>query len=216
VIPEGQTATAGFTITATRNGPTVTQSNTPITGQICLQNTGLRATQGLYLTDRLEQEVSPGVWNVVAGPITIPTGGELAAGQSQCYNYNLNYPLNPNNTYRNHAVATIDNYLGYEGMAHSIDILAAVDITVNHTDVDATATIVNPFDCPAGFTCTLSGSSYFVTGTTTIPVSAALTNNTATCGQTLIATNHSILTPSTNPVPISASASISIYTGTCH
>ncbi|MGK5082609.1 hypothetical protein WDW37_04825 [Bdellovibrionota bacterium FG-1] len=119
--------------------------------------------------------------------------------------------------YRNHAVATIDNFTGFEGTAHSIDIIANVIVTPALVEVDKNASLVDVFTCPAGFTCNPLTTTFPLTGsypTTTYTVS--LTNSSAACGQTLSGLNTATLTPSTNPALPSASATATIYTGTCH
>lgn len=220
VILTGSSASVGFTITATRSGPVTTQSNTPITGQICLSNTGASSTRGLHLKDQVEQEVSPGVWKKIFGPVTLLVPTEIPAYTTYCFpdlmNIQKSVELDPNSNYRNHAVATIDNFIGYEGMAHSIDIFAPVVITVTQKEVDASAILVDPITCPSGFECTPSGTTLEVHHTMSYPLSVLTVNQSAACGQLLLIADLSTLTPVDSRIPIIAEASIPIYTGTCH
>lgn len=216
VIPQGQSSAIGFTIIATRLGPVVTQTQTPITGEVCISNTGFRWTQGLSLIDQLEQEVSPGVWNPVSGPITIPITREIPPQTTRCYEYRFEDQIDPTKNYRNHAIVSIDNQIGFEGVTHSIDLIAPLKVTLNQQNIDSTATVTDPVTCPSGFVCAASGSTILVTGTTVIPLTVVATNQTAKCGQSLVLSDLAILIPSTHPTEITAEASVTIYTGTCH
>jgi hypothetical protein len=212
VIPTGGVQQVTFTVTAVRSGPEVTSWSTPVSGEICVTNTGTSSTSGLYIVDQLEK-VSDS--SVVSGPSVIPVAAELAPSQHQCYPYSFEVALDPSIEYRNHAIISLDNYLGFEGTSHSIDVYAAVIPTVSVVDVDSSARIEDIFNCPSGFTCTPSSFSQTVTGTTTIPYLVTVRNDSAACGQNVNAVNTAQLFPSTTQIPQIASASISIYTGTC-
>lgn len=220
VISTNQSATIGFTITATRSGPEVTQTQAPITGQICLNNTGSSWTRGLHLKNQLEQEVSPGVWKKIFGPVTYLTPTEIPPQTTFCFPELLNIQntvqIDPNTQYRNHALASIDNYVGFEGMAYSIDIYALLKIQFKQKEIDASATLVDPVICPQGFECTPSGSTLLIYDTTILPLTILTTNQSASCGQLLKISDESSLTPTDRPIPITSKTSIPIYTGTCH
>lgn len=234
VIRSGKTVPVQFLLTANRSGPIKTYVNDPVSGQICIHNTGSQPTVGLWLTDQLEQSTDGGAtWTAFAGPAVIPVT-ELAAGASQCYPYSFSNTLLPPcpsrggrapgketvascAIYRNIATATVDNFSGSEGTAHSVD--ATVPVTVNPVliEVDKTASIADVFTCPVGFSCSPVSSTIPLTDsypTSTYEVS--MTNNSAACGQTVSGLNTATLTPSTNPALPSVSAAATIYTGTCH
>lgn len=220
VISTNQQANIGFTITATRSGPEISQTQTPILGQTCLTNTGLSWTRGLHLKNQLEQEVSPGVWKKIYGPIThlIPT--EIPPQTTFCYpdllNVQQTIQLDPNAHYRNHGMASIDNYLGFEGMAYTIDIYAPVNIKITQKGVDASAILVDPITCHSGFNCTPSGTTLIVDETTIYPLSVLTLNQSAECGQTVFISDESTLTPVDSQIPLKTKTIIPIYTGTCH
>ena len=53
VVPIGLNANVPFTITASRNGPTVTTSASTVSGSVCVTNTGLSPTVDLQIVDTL-------------------------------------------------------------------------------------------------------------------------------------------------------------------
>jgi len=220
VILAGNSANVGFTITATRSGPEMTQIYAPIKGQICLSNVGSSWTRGLHLKDQLEQEVSPGVWKRIFGPVTLLVPTEIPPQTTFCFpdllNIQNHVQLDPNTHYRSHAVATIDNFIGFEGMDHSIDLYTPLTINVIQKQVDASATLVDPVTCPSGFECIPSGTTLLIHDTTIMPLSVLTKNHSAKCGQWLEISDLSTLTPTDRPIPITAMVSIPIYTGTCH
>ncbi len=211
----GSSAIVPFVIQATQRGPVITTSMSPVSGQVCVNNTGGSRTQGFYITDQLEQYVN-GVWVKVAGPIVIPVGSELAAGQSSCYAYQfIGVSLDPLLQYRNHAMASIDNYLGYEGSTHVTDFYSPLSFSTQYQNVDSTAILSDSISCPSGMTCSPASSSQLLTGSSSLSYPITVTNNSQCCGQTLGASNTATLTPSTNQVSQSSSVSFQIYTGTC-
>ncbi|MGK5082608.1 hypothetical protein WDW37_04820 [Bdellovibrionota bacterium FG-1] len=171
-----------FTITVNRTGPTLATSNGPISGNVCLNNTGATAsTSGLFATDQLEYYTGTN-WAPFGTGISLPIAAELSPLQSQCYPYQFtSLSLSAQTQYRNHAIATIDNFLGFEGTPHPVDILAPVSITLTNQTVDASANLTDIFQCPTGFTCTPSGPTLTLSGTQTINYTVTITNNAAAC-----------------------------------
>lgn len=228
VIRTGQSIPVDFLLTATRSGPSTVFTNSPVTGQICVHNTGTQPTVGLWLTDELDQSLDGGAtWTPFAGPIVISVS-EIAAGSSQCYPYSFSNTLLPAcqdgsdrevaqcAMYRNIATATIDNFVGHEGTAFSINANVPVGVTHHLVSIDQTATINDAFSCPPGFSCVPPSSTIVLSGSLPTTVyEVTLTNNSAACGQTLPGQNTATLTPSTNPALPPVSATASIYTGTC-
>ena len=214
VIPQGQSTVVGFNLVATRSGPEVLTSDALVNGEICVTNTGSQPTQGLRIRDQLEREVSPGVWQMVVRT-SIPLRYELRAGARRCFPYQFEEPLDSEAQYRNKAVVTIDNFLGFEGEPRSVTAVAPVEWIVSSTTVDATASVSDPFFCPSGMDCELGGTVTQVSDSVTVPFSVRLTNISAPCGQTLTAYDVGTLVPSDTQVEISSYASVGVYTGSC-
>jgi hypothetical protein len=234
VIRSGKTVPVQFLLTANRSGPVKTYANDPVSGQICIHNTGSQPTVGLWLTDQLEQSSDGGAtWTAFAGPTVIPVT-EIAAGASQCYPYSFSNTLLPPcpsgedrvrnrdrvvacAMYRNIATATVDNFSGSEGTAHSVS--STVPVTVNPVliEVDKTASISDVFTCPVGFSCSPVSSTIPLTDSYPTSIyEVSMTNESAACGLTVPGLNTATLTPSTNAALPSVSATATIYTGTCH
>jgi len=234
VIRSDKTVPLQFLLTANRSGPVKSYVNDPVSGQICIHNTGTHPTVGLWVTDQMEQSTDGGAtWTAFAGPSVIPVT-EIAAGASQCYPYSFSNTLLPScpsgedraphkgrvaacAIYRNIATATVDNFSGFEGTAHSVD--STVPVTVNPVliEVDKTASIADVFSCPTGFSCSPVSSTIPLTDSYPTSIyEVSMTNQSAACGQTVSGLNTATLTPSTNPALPSVSAAATIYTGTCH
>lgn len=213
VIPIGQTQPVTFTVTATKVGPVSTSWNTPLTGDVCVTNTGTTTTSGLYIKDQLENAADS---TIVEGPIVLDVTSELAPSDTRCFHYEFTGVVDPNIVYRNHAIISVDNYLGHEGTSFSIDAFADVLPEVNVVQVDGSATIKDVFSCPAGMTCTPSSFSQVVTETISIPYVLTIKNDSAACGLTFRPVNSAELIPSDHPVSQTATTSVTIYTGSCH
>ena len=214
VIPEGQSAAVGFNLVATRLGPEILDSESTVSGEVCVNNTGRVRTEGLRIRDQIEQEVSPGVWQAIAN-FSIPVSSELRPFSRRCYPYQLDLSLDPQAQYRNKAIITIDNYAGYEGRPRSIAVVTTIDVNFSISTVDATASVSDPFSCPPGFSCELSGTVSTVNNSATVPFTVILSNISAPCGQTVTASDTGTLVPSDTQVPITAYAAVNVYTGTC-
>jgi len=211
----GSSLAVPFMIHATQNTPIVTSSVGAPVGQICVNNTGASATQGLYISDQLEQNIS-GNWVNIGSPMSIPVMAEISGGQTQCYPYQFTgISLSPELSYRNHAIASIDNSLGYEGTSSSIDLFAPISFSQVVQNVDATATLTNSANCPSGFNCVSSISNQLLTGSASISAPLAINNASVCCGQTFDVVNHAILTPTTTGSVLSSSASVQVFTGVC-
>lgn len=215
-IPFGSTVTVPFTIVVTRSGPT-SSSSASISGNVCVTNESATAsTVGLRGTDQVEYQ-SGSSWLPLTSQTILPISAQLNPLQNQCYPYNFsNLSIDVATQYRNHATATIDNFVGYEGTAHSIDLLYdPIVFTVQTSTVDASAQLSDTLPCPSGFTCTPSGPSGTITGTQTVTYNAAVTNNGATCGTTYTFTNTANIVTSDSHTPFDAAASASVCTEVC-
>jgi hypothetical protein len=214
-IPKGQSVTIPFAINVTRGTLVVDRSTGAVTGQICLTNPGSAQTQGLFLTDQLEENID-GSWVPVGTRITVSVPGELAPGVTRCHAYTLNgLDLNPAGQYRNHAIASIDNWAGFEGTEHQLHVTQPLQMTVITRTFDESALVSDFFTCPAGFNCSPSSITPLVTGTTTIPYSVTLTNDNLCCGKKFSGENTATVDPVDTHLLDSASASVSITTGSC-
>jgi hypothetical protein len=215
VIPLGETQAATFSITVTRLEPTVTWVNGAVSGEICLNNTGSASTRGLQLRDVLQVESSPGVWTDVTPVTVIPVGAQIPAGETRCYPYSFDIELERGKSYRNLATAAIDNFYGYEGSPHEIEISTAV--VINETTIinDEEVEISDIFECPTGFTCTPLTQSWTATGSIVIPVSIEITNNEAECDQTFRVVNTATLEEIDSGIDRDSSAEIDIFSGSC-
>jgi hypothetical protein len=215
VIAQGDSQFATFSLSVEKLGPSITIENTDVTGEICLNNTGSAATRGLQLRDVLQVESSPGVWTDVTPVVAIAIGSQIAAGATQCYSYSFDIELDREKNYRNLATASIDNFYGYEGSPHEIEISAPVDAPSTTVVVDDSASIVDLFSCPSGFSCSPSSQNFAVNESTVIPVEIELTNDSVACGSTIETENSATLTEDTSEQERTSSAGISIYSGTC-
>ena len=211
----GSSATVNFSIQATQRGPVVTSSLSPVSGQVCVQNTGAIKTQGLYITDQLEQK-SAGVWVKIAGPMVIPVASEISPGQTACFPYQfIGASLDSTLSYQNHAMVSIDNYAGFEGMSHVIDLYSPVIFSTQFQSVDAAALLSDLITCPAGMTCTPASTSQTLIGSSSLSYPITIQNNSVCCGQTWGALNTATLTPTTTQIPQNSSVGLQIFTGTC-
>jgi hypothetical protein len=220
VILPGDTAQVGFTVKATRSGPQVLESNTPVAGEICIQNTGIRATQNLQLVDDLEvYDANLDAWVPAYPQFTILTSGEIAAGDTRCFNYSIELPIDRTKLYRNRVTAAIDNYLGYEGMKHEVDKIANVNIKVNIQDIRPSVTVRDTFQCAVGFECTPDWSDQLISDSQTFTYSVAVKNTGALCGETVTLSNTASLDygdDSRARAPAdSATATAIVYSGSC-
>lgn len=202
---------------AERYGPDVFISNTPVAGEVCVENTGSRATQNLYLVDQLEI-FDEGDWVPAHPQFQIPTAGEISAGQRRCFNYSIEVSIDRTRLYRNRVTAAIDNYLGYEGTNHEIQKSADVNITVRTESIRPSTTVRDTFLCATGFECRSTWVDSFITNSQTFTYTESVKNIGALCGQTVTMTNNASLDfGSTIPasIPVGASATATVYSGSC-
>ena len=215
VIPQGQNAPVGFTITATRTGP-VTSSSSSVAGSVCVTNTGSATTEGLHIIDTLEY-LDGATWTpVVGGQVIVPVGAELPPSATPvCFPYEIDgLNLDTNLQYRNLAAVSIDNYNGHEGTSFETDAIVPVAVTPTVVTIGQNAALADQITCPAGFTCTPGTLPTTLSGSDTLSYSLTLANTSAACGQTLTLTNTALLTPDQGS-QLSSAASVQVFTGTC-
>jgi hypothetical protein len=217
IIRQGETLPVEFLLTATRSEPATSYANSPVNGQVCVTNSGTQSTVGLWIVVRLEQSLDGGAtWTPFAGPQVVPAV-DVAGGATQCFPYTFFVDLLPPPAlYRNNDTVTIDNFVGFEGTAYSIDGTAPVVVTPQLVEVDKTATLQDEFLCPDGFDCTPPWTSITLTESyPTTPFVVSLSNVSAECGMSVVGLNTATLTPHDSPALPPVSAAASIYTGTC-
>lgn len=217
VVLPGETVQAGFTVKATRSGPSIQTYNTPVAGQICIQNIGSRNTQNLYVVDQLEV-LEGGNWVAAAPQITIPITGEVVAGEEDCYNYSIPVTIDPTKDYRNRVSASIDNFFGHEGTNWTVEKSENVFVTANFIDVRESVTVRDTFLCSIGFECSSTWTDQTISSSQTFTYVASVKNVEALCGETFTMTNTASLDFGAGlpaATPVEASATATFYSGTC-
>jgi len=219
ILEQEESVSIPFTITVRRNGPIIEEDTTAVSGQICVTNTGDLRTRNLRVKDRLELLTETG-WEPVMAYEPVDLGGELEPGETRCVPYAVDDELiqiDPDLTYRNHAVASIDNYEGFVGTRKSIDIFAPVEIERIEREIDPTANLEDLIQCPEGFTCEFEGGPVggVISGSVEVPVMIRVTNTNVPCGQTFLLENIAKLTLLTSGEELFSSATVILSTGSC-
>jgi hypothetical protein len=109
---EGDSGTSRYTVTVTKEGYTDVVS---VSGQVCVNNGGERTTQNLTIYDHVQYKVGSGQYQDLPGASVTLTPDELAPGETQCYDYEIEFEAVPGATYRNVATITITNHSGHLG-----------------------------------------------------------------------------------------------------
>lgn len=216
VILNGMNVPANFTIIANRGAGVSTTVSTPVAGQVCIANTGSQLTQGLTIYETLQVAMNGGFQDLATQTLPVFLAGELAAGETRCYNYQFDLTLDPAQSYRGVALVSIQNYVGIPGSSAGIVLVAPVQITEVSKEEDSSALLSDSFQCPPGFVCDPTSYAETLSGSKTISYQLSLTNQSAVCGQTFVVTNSATVTGSDSRQVHSASATIQIFTGTCH
>jgi len=217
-IGPNSTVTLNYTLTATRLQVGTSESK-GVSGQICVKNEGLGPTAGLEIYDEIQTKNQNGTWvplqrvavDVSANPV-------LDAGESHCYNYDIEYPLLPGVEYRNEAGPSITNWDGtslndrdfrVEGYA-----LFTGPTSASGNEVDENAQLNDLLVCPTGFACTTAGP-WSLTGSQTIQYAIQVTNISAVCRHTTVVENTATLTEGDSGTPRSDDASVTVTTPDC-
>ena len=126
-----------FTVTVTKN---LASEVVTVSGQVCVTNTGDVATTGLTVYDHIQYR-TPGMtsWADVPGASQTTTPAQLDPDETQCYSYSFHFDAITDAEYRNVALVTITNYVGYDGTPHGVEVTADVILpTTPTTEVNGT------------------------------------------------------------------------------
>jgi hypothetical protein len=133
--------------------------------------------------------------DVSANPVLDP-------GESHCYPYSLQSPAefapNPNHLYRNVGLVYVKDVTA-AGVSFNrllarteVDVIWPMEPTTTGGS-DATAVVTDAVDCPAGFTCTPSGTSWTFDDSGSRALSVLVTNVNAPCGSAFDLVNRATL-----------------------
>jgi hypothetical protein len=212
-----------YTITATRTlASDVVRYG--VRGQICVTNGGAVATENLMIVDQVLYKSGGGPYGPLTGAtqiISVP--GELAAGASMCYNYEIIFTPIAGAQYKNSVQVTITNHSGHLGEAFgpNPDAGFTLPATITPVYVDDSASVSEVETCPPGFTCTPDYGTWgdppwTLTDSATISFTKDITAGAGVdCDTYYTLPNTVTLTESTTEQTHQSSASVSIYTGPC-
>jgi hypothetical protein len=107
-VKKGQSATATYTVSVTKTADTESMW---VDGEVCVQNNGTVATEGLVIEDRLRALLPDGSAQTLVNTfLDISANPVLDPGESYCYPYSLPFtPYAGAIGYENRAFATITN-----------------------------------------------------------------------------------------------------------
>lgn len=218
-LEKGEHATVDYTLTATRRLVSDT-TVAGVRGEICVTNGGSRTTEGLKLFDQVQYKTGSGMFQPLPGATqTITPSEQLEPGEKKCYAYKIEFTPVKDATYRNTVKVTITNHSGHLGYAFGPNPKAGFSLPSYPTVIrtDATANLKDVLSCPAGFNCTRypSENTYTLTGSATISYSVKVTNVSAECGKHVELKNTATLTERDSGQMRTASATVTISTGTC-
>jgi hypothetical protein len=140
MVAAGATATVHWTITTTKSASGAIGAF--FDGQVCVTNTGSRATQGLAIQDQLTAAHSTKVLTTVA--VDVSAKPQLNPGESYCYPYTITVPsasIVPGAVYKDTAHVTITNQSCCPGTPTGPAPSAAVALPATATAVDSSITV---------------------------------------------------------------------------
>jgi|GEM_PF-573976 hypothetical protein len=214
IIRPGKTVPATFTISIRRSNGYQGAGIGPLTGQVCVTNSDTQPTQNLHINTMIQVQGAGGFQDIATQDI--PVGGELGAGGSRCFFF----------IYNNLAINAVQNYRAIASISSSnvnnslrkpseISVAAPVMIQNQSKSLDETAILKDFFECPPGFLCTPLEFTQTYSGPRTLSYQVILTNQSASCAQTLTAKNTAKLTGITSQYSQTASTVMRISTGNC-
>jgi hypothetical protein len=213
IIPIGTTEYATFTVTGTRTGPLLETEVEPAEGQACISNEGRMRTEGLRLLARL-QILNSGAWQTIEQQ-NLPIHSQIRAGRIACFDFSFDSALEPYRNYRVVGIASISNWIGYQGTRRSTAFSTDLRIFKSTREIDATARISDALTCPTGLSCNPIVQTWFIDDTSVIAVDVAMTNDSVPCSQSLTAINRATIIASDSEKTQTAAATIQINTGSC-
>ncbi len=191
-----------------------------VRGRFCVSNTGAAATDSLILLDRVQYR-APGDSAFLNVPGAIVSGfpghAVVAAGATDCYDYEVRFPGIPGVEYRNVGQALINNFAGHPGEYFGPEAIVGFTIpdTLPLVVRDSAAVLTDYTYCPPGLSCTLNDSGpWYVAGDDTLRFTGQIRNDSAPCGLFTAVTDSVTLT-TTGGVWLSASAWVPVVTAGC-
>lgn len=216
-VGPGRPATVMFEIEAARTEG-AEEDRKEVSGEICVKNTSCRRTQGLVLGDRVQT-----IGGYLSKEYVVPTEGEIDPGQTRCFPYRFESPLEPGRTYRNHAKACVD-VLGAKSNYRACwksSVAFKAPTEPKKSLAGRTALLRDVLECPVGFNCSYAPidqvvaqplGNYQVTATVALSgpacMPARLVNNAKLSpddGSPTLATAVSadlVCDPTPNPTPV--------------
>ncbi len=213
-IPRGESRTVTFTIEATRGEPSETYG---VRGEICVTNGGEQATANLTIVDVVQYKLpGPGQFQDLF-EATVDTSAKpvLAPKESYCYPYDVQFRPVSGASYRNEARVTITNHSGHLGKPFGPEPKEDFSLPSMPTERDATATLTDTLDCPAGFTCTPGAAGPWpLTDSHTVSIAVTVTNDSA-CDTTATLANTATLTEDDSETEHTDSAEVTLVAPRC-
>ena len=217
-LGRGQSASVTTTLAAIRTA-TSEANRYGASGQVCVTNGGALATEGLNIVQRLQYRSGAAAFAELAGTRTVITPVEqIAAGESRCFPYQAEFTPVAQATYRSLATITISNYDGHGGEAYGPEASAEFGIpaTPSTTANDGQARLSHAVSCPAGFTCTPDDAGpWDLSGSRSLVVTMSIENVSGACDGVAEVASGATLVEGTSAEQRSASAVVSVATGSC-
>lgn len=151
----GKSATVHWKITTTKSATGTIGGY--LDGQICVTNTGGRATQGLTIQDQVMKPPSTTVLNTVT--IDVSAKPQLNPGETHCYPYTITVPATsvvPGASYKDMAHVTITNQSCCPGIPNGPSPSVTATLPITPAAVDSSITVTDTNGQTFGFS---SGSS---------------------------------------------------------
>jgi hypothetical protein len=142
MVEAGKSATVHWTITTTKSASGTIGAY--LDGQICVTNTGSRATQGLAIHDQVTKSASTTVLNTVA--VDVSAKPQLNPGEAHCYPYTITIPaasIVPGAIYKDTAHVTITNQSCCPGTPNGPSPSATAALPTSTIPIDASITVTD-------------------------------------------------------------------------
>lgn len=237
VLDRGETATVIYTITVIRNEGMVAD-NVKVSGQIVVTNTGANPTSGLAVHDALYVTIDNVEYELMGESIDLSSNPVLSPGESFTVPYEIDItdalldllevqslPDTLTISFRNVATASITNYEGHEGAAHSVQDEVTDDLPSSPalTVIDEQAVLSDLFgELPDGFTVTnttvgpwIFNDNNIASGRVATNWKVDIKNVDAECGSTFYITNRATITASDTGSYDYADALLTMETSEC-
>jgi roadblock/LC7 domain-containing protein len=217
-IKPGESGSVEYWLDATRS--IASQSDKiGVRGQVCVTNGGDRTTENLKIVDRVQYKTGAGPFQDLGGATqTIVPAAQLGPGESQCYDYEIEFTPVAGATYRNVVKVTITNHSGHLGDEFGPEPKADFSLPGSPTliEIDAEADLSDLEFCPAGFSCTPSDSGpWHFTDSGSVHFSKEIDNVSAPCDEYFNLDNTATLTENDSGQQRSDSARVVIFSGEC-